>query len=94
MTTSPITLNESTRRFEQVVDGHTAYVEFERLPGQAIAYTHTVVPEALGGRGIGSELARQVLDWAAANGLKVRAECDFLRGYAERHAQYAPLLVA
>lgn len=88
-----ITLNEAAQRFELAVDGETAFVDFKRWPG-GISYTHTEVPQALGGRGIGSELARQVLDWAAANGLKVRAECDFLRGYAERHAQYAPLLVA
>ena len=94
MTTSPITLNESTRRFEQVLDGHTAYVEFERLPGQAIAYTHTVVPEALGGRGIGSALVQHVMDYARQQGLQVRPDCSFIHAWIERHPAYQPLSLA
>ncbi|HQD16150.1 MAG TPA: GNAT family N-acetyltransferase [Ottowia sp.] len=95
MTATPptITLNESTHRFEQVVDGHTAYVEFERLPG-AIAYTHTIVPQALGGRGIGSALARHVLDYARQHGLKVRPDCSFIHAYIDRHAEYQALSLA
>ena len=88
----PFTLNEAAQRFELAVDGETAFVDFERWPG-GISYTHTEVPKALGGRGIGSVLARHVLDWAAAQGLKVRAKCDFLRAYAKRHPEYASLLV-
>ena len=90
---SPITLNESTRRFEQVVDGHTAYVEFERLPG-AIAYTHTIVPKALGGRGVGSALARHVLDHALEQGLKVRPDCSFIQAYIDRHRAYQAISLA
>ena len=93
MTTSPITLNESTRRFEQVVDGHTAYVEFEHLPG-AIAYTHTIVPKALGGRGVGSALARHVLDHALEQGLKVRPDCSFIHAYIDRHPAYQAISLA
>ncbi|HMN20362.1 MAG TPA: GNAT family N-acetyltransferase [Ottowia sp.] len=95
MTTAPppITLNESTHRFEQVVDGLTAYVEFQRLPG-AIACTHTIVPEALGGRGIGTGLARHVLDHAARRGLKVRPDCSFIHAYIDRHPGYQSISLA
>lgn len=91
--TPPIVLNESTHRFEQVVEGHTAYVEFERLPG-AIAYTHTIVPEALGGRGIGSALVRHVLDHARRHGLKVRPDCSFIHAYIDRHPEYQSISLA
>jgi len=95
MTTTlpPITLNESTRRFEQVVDGHTAYIEFEHLPG-AIAYTHTIVPKELGGRGVGSALARHALDHAAQHGLKVRPDCSFIHAYIDRHPAYQAISLA
>lgn len=91
--TPPIVLNESTHRFEQVLDGHTAYVEFERLPG-AIAYTHTIVPTELGGRGIGTALARHVLDYAVQQGLKVRPDCSFIQAYIDRHPEYQPISLA
>lgn len=95
MTTTPppIVLNEATHRFEQVVDGHTAYVEFQRLPG-AIAYTHTIVPKELGGRGVGTALVRHALDHAAGHGLKVRPDCPFIHTYIDRHPEYQSISLA
>ena len=87
MTDTPIVLNEAARRFELAVDGHMAYLAFERFPG-GIAYVHTVVPQALEGRGIGSRLAKHALGYAAAQGLRVRPDCSFVRGYIDRHPDY------
>ncbi|MFT3779155.1 MAG: GNAT family N-acetyltransferase [Ottowia sp.] len=91
MTNAPIALNEAARRFELTVDGHVAYEEFERFPG-GIAYLHTVVPPALEGRGIGSRLVKHALDYAAAEGLKVRPDCSFVKTYIDRHPEYQGLL--
>lgn len=82
-----ITLNESTHRFEWTVDGHTAYEAFERFPG-GIAYLHTIVPKELGGRGIGGTLVKHILDYAAAEGLKVRPVCPFVKAYIDKHPEY------
>ena len=93
MTTNdtPITLNEAKHRFELTVDGQEAYVRFERFPG-GIAYTHTIVPDALSGRGIASRLARHVLDYAAEQKLSVRPDCPYIRAYIEKHPEYQPLV--
>ena len=53
---------------------------------------HVGVPGAVGGRGIAGELTRHALDWAEAQGLKVRARCPYVARWIERHAEYQRLL--
>lgn len=83
--------NEAEERFEAYVDGHLAVVEYRRAPG-LIVYTHTEVPDALEGRGIGSKLARTVLDYARAEHLVVVPSCPFIRAYITRHPEYQDLV--
>ena len=83
----PIVLNEAPHRFEWTVDGHTAYEVFERFPG-GIAYLHTIVPKELAGRGIGGTLVKHILDYAAAQGLRVRPDCPFVKAYIDKHPEY------
>ncbi len=52
---------------------------------------HTEVPKELGGKGIGSALARGLLDIARAQGLKVVPKCPFVAGYIGKHPEYADL---
>jgi len=91
---TPIVLNETERRFNLAMEGHVAYVEFQRLPDAAIAYTHTIVPQPLEGRGLGSRLVKHVLDYAAAHQLKVRPDCSFVKTYIDRHPEYQGLSLA
>lgn len=84
---TPVTLNEAAHRFELVVDGHMAYEVFERFPG-GIAYLHTIVPQALAGRGVGSQLVKYILDYAADHHLKVRPDCPFVKAYIDKHPEY------
>lgn len=81
------------QRFEIRVDAGLAYEAYSLRPG-VIVCEHTEVPEALGGRGIGSALARQVLEHAAAQGLKVDPQCPFVRAWIDRHPAYHPLSLA
>ncbi len=83
--------NEAKHQFELIVDGHTALAAYRLKPG-VITFTHTEVPKELGGRGIGSQLAKGALDQARARGLKVVPLCPFIRGYIEKHPEYADLV--
>lgn len=85
--TQEIILNEAEHRFELHIDGHMAYEVFERFPG-GIAYLHTIVPEALSGKGVGSKLIKYILDYAAKNQLKVRPDCPFVKAYIDKHPEY------
>jgi predicted GNAT family acetyltransferase len=83
----PILLNEGQMRFELHVQDKVAFVAFERFDG-GIAYEHTVVPEELGGRGIGRQLVQYVLEYAQSNRLKVRPVCPFINAYIDKHPLY------
>jgi predicted GNAT family acetyltransferase len=79
-----ITKNEAEGRHEAVVDGVTAYSLYE-IDGGRMVIRHVEVPESIGGRGIGSALARFALDDARARGLMVVPHCPFVREYVARN---------
>lgn len=91
MTTAAITDNKAESRYETVVDGMMAVLEYD-LDGQQITLRHTEVPVALGGRGIGGALAKFALDDAKARGLTVVPTCPFVRPYVARHPEYLPIV--
>lgn len=69
-------------------DRVVAYAEYELEPGR-IVFTHTVVKPEMEGRGVGSRLARFVLDDARDRGLRIVPRCPFIRAYIRRHKEYA-----
>lgn len=88
-----VTNNEAAHRFEVVEEGHLAELDYQRQ-GNRIVFTHTGVPAALEGRGIGGALARAGLEFARANDLQVVPLCPFVRSYIERKPEYQPLVSA
>lgn len=83
--------NTERHRFELDIDGHIAFSNYKR-EGGTITILHTEVPKELSGRGIGSELARGVLDIVRAQGLTVQPLCPFVAGYIAKHPEYANLV--
>lgn len=82
--------NTEQSRFEIEEMGHTGFVEYELYDG-GIKFLHTEVPEELGGKGIGTALAKYVLDYARDNKLKIIVYCTFIQAYIRRHPEYAEL---
>ena len=83
--------NAAQQRFELTVDGHLA-AAYYRLADGVITFVHTEVPEALAGRGVGSKLVKGALEQVRTEGLKVVAQCPFVKAYIDKHADYADLL--
>jgi predicted GNAT family acetyltransferase len=83
--------NKAQHRYELAVDGHIAATCYE-ISGEIITIVHTEVPPELGGKGIGSKLIKGALDQVRADGLKLIAQCPFVRAYIEKHPEYADLL--
>ena len=83
--------DERRRRFELEEEGATGFLTYQLQDG-AIVFTHTIVPPELEGRGVGSRIVKTGLDHARAQGLKVVPQCSFVRGYIERHPDYADLV--
>ena len=83
--------NEAESRFELDVGGTIAFVVYRKSPG-TITLVHTEVPPELGGKGIGSKLARAVLEAVRVQGHKLTVECEFIQGFMGKHPQYNDLL--
>lgn len=88
---SEVRNNESAHRYELEVDGQMAIAEYRLRPGR-ISFTHTKVPDALEGRGIGTRLVKAALDDARAKGLKVVPICPFVKHYIDTHPEEQDLL--
>jgi hypothetical protein len=87
-----ITDNAEKHRFEaDLGDGSFAIAEYNLLHGK-IVFTHTEVPSAHEGRGIGSSLIRFALKSARARGLQVIPICPFFAAYIKNHSEEQDLL--
>lgn len=78
-------------RFATTVDSHEAALDYER-EGDVLAITHTVVPAAIGGRGIAGALVQAACDFARREGLRVQPACSYAASWLERHPGYADLV--
>lgn len=88
---SDVVDNKAHHRYELAVDGHIAAAYYKLADG-IITFIHTEVPPELGGKGVGSKLIRGALDQVRADGLKVIAQCPFVKAFIEKHADHADLL--
>jgi uncharacterized protein len=84
--------NPAMHRFEMTSGDAVAYVEYQRL-GDRIVLTHTEVPEAMSGQGVGSKLVAGVLDKTRPEGAKVVARCEFVAAFMKRHPGYQSLAI-
>jgi len=91
MTQDSVRDNRAEQEFELEVDGRRAIAAYQR-EGDRIVFTHTHVPKAIEGRGIGSKLIRAALDQVRDERLKVVAQCPFVAAFIERHPEYRDLL--
>jgi predicted GNAT family acetyltransferase len=56
--------------------------------GDRLLFTHTEVPSADEGHGIGSQLVREALDDARRRGFKIVPACSFVVDFVRRHPEY------
>jgi uncharacterized protein len=89
--TDTVVNNRTQHRYELAVDGHVAATYYELADG-VITFVHTEVPSELGGKGIGSKLIKGALDQVRSDGLKVIAQCPFVKAYIDKHPDTADLL--
>ena len=92
MTDLPAIHHDPTgQRFRLRLDGQEAALTYALRAGRMVI-EHTVVPEAIGGRGIAAALTRFALEHARAAGWKVIPACAYAAAFMQRHGEYTDLL--
>jgi predicted GNAT family acetyltransferase len=85
--------NPEQTRFEAQIGDSIAIAQY-RLSGKTMTFTHTEVPEALQGQGVGSSLVKAALEHARTQNYKVGPLCQYVAEYIQRHPEYADLVSA
>ena len=77
--------NRAANRFELLKDGAVAAHADYKLQDGAVVLTHTEVLPGNEGKGIGSKLAKFVLDDLRKRGVSIVPQCDFMASYIARN---------
>jgi uncharacterized protein len=88
-----LTDNTDRSRYEYSAEGAISFIDYRRSSG-VVALTHAEVPRELEGRGVGSRMARAVLDAIRARGEKVIPQCSFVAAFIRRHPEYQDLVAS
>jgi uncharacterized protein len=89
--TAGITHDEKRQRYSLVIDGIEAYLTYERPKPGVRKVTHTIVPDALGGRGLGKRLVAQIMTDIAAQNETVASSCWFATALIDKTPEWAAL---
>ena len=76
------------QRYSLVIDGVEAYLTYERPKPGHRHITHTIVPDALGGRGLGKKLVTRIMDDIIAAGETVSSSCWFATGVIDKSPDF------
>ncbi len=80
-------------RFTADTDAGLAELQYTR-EGDTATFTHTEVPDAANGQGIGTALVEAALAWARGEGLTVVPMCPFVAAYMADHPETHDLVGA
>lgn len=83
----PLINDKSSRQFEMEVDGRMAKMEYE-LNGTRMFLTHSSVPKALAGTGVGTALVEKVFAYIEENHLKLVPMCPFVTAHLRKHPEW------
>ena len=85
---------ETRGRYVVVIDGHEAELTYSKLgdSGNVIA-DHTGVPEALGGRGVGSALVRYLVEDARSSGFRISPWCPCGKAHFRKNPDWADVML-
>ncbi len=87
----PVIENVAGNRFEMAFPGGLAFASFRR-DGDRLIVTHTEVPAAFNGQGLGSQLTLGLFENARATGRRIVPACSFVAAWARRHPEFSDVL--
>jgi hypothetical protein len=88
----PLVQNQDKRRFEMEVENHIAFIEYIINKDNIMYLTHTEVPKALEGKGVGGSMVEKALNFVKDNGYTLAPLCPFVAAYLKRHPEWQSIL--
>lgn len=79
--------NAAASRFELEVEGAIAYVDYHH-EGAILHLDYAKVPPELAGRGLGSRLVRETLEFVAGRGERVVPVCGFIARFMRENPEF------
>ena len=80
--------NTETNRFELIVDGFTAFIDYKEEEASIIKLIHTESPQELSGRGVATALIEKSLQYIEENDYQLFPLCPLVFAYIKRHPEW------
>lgn len=87
-----ITLKDDGSRLAADLDGETLFIRYGWRQHGVMRVDHVEVPQALGGRGLGTALVGALVEKARADGFKLIPVCGFARHQLAKHTDWQDVL--
>jgi predicted GNAT family acetyltransferase len=84
--------NAAECKYEYHIDGYVAYITYDDQQGN-MHLTHTIVPDALAGKGLAKTLLEDVLQHIKKDNKKAVAKCSYIIKYLEKNPQASEFFV-
>ena len=85
--------NVALHQYEFRIGDLIPRIEYIKTKNGEIYLTHTEVPSALEGKGVGSRLVRQALEDIERQQLRLVPLCPFVAGYVQKHPEWKRLVM-
>ena len=87
-----ITIAHQPGQFIATLPGESAVGRLTYLMhGTVLIADHTLVPAAIGGRGVAARLVEALIAHARAKGLTINPQCSYVAAAFQRHPEWADL---
>ena len=85
--------NVALHQYEFRIGDLIPRIEYIKTKNGEIYLTHTEVPSALEGKGVGSSLVRLALEDIERQQLRLVPVCPFVAGYVQKHPEWKRLVM-
>ena len=86
-------VNEESHQYEFQIGKYVPKIEYIKTKNGEIYLTHTEVPVALEGKGVGSQLVEKVLKDIEKQELRLVPLCPFVAGYIQKHPDWRRIVM-
>ena len=87
----PLVNNEAKHNFEIVVEGHRAFIDYQKR-GEVFLLVHTEVPQEIEGKGVAGALVEKTFKYLEENHFKMMPFCAYIQSYLKRYPDWDRLI--